>query len=288
MITVLHAKKYYGLSRGIEDVSLEVQPGEIFGFVGPNGSGKTTLIRAMLGLISLSEGEIHLFGHPIYVGMQHHLKDVGYMPSESYFFNEMNVKSILAFFKSMQQVDELYVTRLIDVLDLDVEKKFGSLSFGNKKKVGIVIAMMHQPKLLILDEPTSGLDPRMQHVFLDLILEQKRLGKTIFLSSHMLSEIEKVCDRVALIKEGKILFTRHMTDIRKEESKRIIIWPNYQNMSLEGLTYIKDEIGCSHYTYQGDIQTLMQYLSQYRLMDLVIRNIDLEELFSVYYEKEDR
>lgn len=285
MIHVLHAKKYYGSSRGIEDVSLHVLPGEIFGFVGPNGSGKTTLIRAMLGLLALNDGEISIFNEPIYVGKQYHFKDIGYMPSEAFFFNEMKVKSILSFFKSMQDVDESYLQRLIHDLDLDIEKKFGSLSFGNKKKVGIVVALMHQPKLLILDEPTSGLDPLMQHVFLDLILEQKRLGKTIFLSSHVLSEIEKVCDRVALIKEGNILFIRNMEDIRKEESKRIIIWPNHQYMSLDGLTYLKDDVGCSHYSYQGDINRLTQYLSSYHLMDVVIRNIDLEELFSVYYEK---
>lgn len=285
MIHIEHAKKYYGSSRGIEDVSLKVEAGEIFGFVGPNGSGKTTLIRAMLGLLSLNSGHIHLFDHEIHIGKQDHFHDIGYMPSESYFFNEMNVKSILSFFKSMQRVDEAYVTRLIDVLDLDLNKRFGTLSFGNKKKVGIVVAMMHQPKLLILDEPTSGLDPLMQHVFLDLILEQKKLGKTIFLSSHVLSEIEKVCDRVALIKEGNILFTRYMDDIRKEENKRIIIWPNHQHMSLEGLQYLKDEQGCSHYTYQGDVNHLIHYLSQYHLMDVVIRNIDLEELFSVYYER---
>jgi ABC-2 type transport system ATP-binding protein len=146
---------------------------------------------------------------------------------------------------------------------------------------------MHQPKLLILDEPTSGLDPLIQQRFLDLLLEAKELGQTILLSSHVLSEIEKVCDRIALIKDGKILFTRSIDDIRKEEHKRLIVKPNYQNLLLEGLSYIRDLHGTSHYTYQGDVNTLLEYLSKYKFIDVTLRNIGLEELFSIHYLKEE-
>ena len=285
MIDARHAKKYYGNTRGIEDVTLHVNPGEIFGFVGPNGSGKTTLIRSLLGLLKLDEGSLKLFDQDVKVGKQHHFASVGYMPSESFFFDELKVREILKFFQRTRQVDTDYLSYLIHHLDVDLSKKFGSLSFGNKKKIGIIVALMHQPDVLILDEPTAGLDPLIQARFLDLLIEQKSLGKAILLSSHVLKEIEKVCDRVALIKEGTLLFTRRMEDIRSEESKRIVVWPNHQHLMYDGLTYLKDDHGSSHYTFQGDINGLMHYLSSYTFKDLIIRNIDLEELFQVYYER---
>ena len=287
MIQVVDARKYYGKSRGIHQVTLDVKAGEIFGFVGPNGSGKTTLIRILLGLLELQDGHAYIMDEEVKLGSHLINQDIGYMPSESYFFNEMKVSSVLDFFCSMRKVDPDYLKLLIENLDIDLTKKFGALSFGNKKKIGIVVSLMHQPKLLILDEPTSGLDPLIQSRFLELLLEAKKNGTTILLSSHVLSEIEKVCDRVALIKEGVILFTKSMEDIRKDEHKRLMVTPNYQNLVLEGLSYINDFNGSSHYTYHGDVNLLINYLSQYKFKDVVLRNIGLEELFAVYYIKED-
>jgi len=287
MIHVADARKYYGRSRGIHNVTLDVKEGEIFGFVGPNGSGKTTLIRILLGLLELQDGHAYIMDKEVKLGSHLINQDIGYMPSESYFFNEMKVSGVLDFFQGMRKVNPEYLKLLIENLDIDLTKKFGALSFGNKKKIGIVVALMHQPKLLILDEPTSGLDPLIQSRFLDLLLEAKKNGTTILLSSHVLSEIEKVCDRVALIKEGVILFTKSMEDIRKDEHKRLMVTPNYQNLILEGLSYINDFNGSSHYTYHGDVNLLINYLSQYKFKDVVLRNIGLEELFAVYYIKED-
>jgi ABC-2 type transport system ATP-binding protein len=287
MINVVEARKYYGKSRGIHHVTLQVKEGEIFGFVGPNGSGKTTLIRILLGLLELQDGHAYIMDQEVKLGNHIINQDIGYMPSESFFFNEMKVQGVMDFFKGMRKVDSLYLNKLVDDLDIDLNKKFGALSFGNKKKIGIVIALMHQPKLLILDEPTSGLDPLIQSRFLDLLLEAKKRGTTILLSSHVLSEIEKVCDRVALIKEGVILFTKSMDDIRKDEHKRLMVTPNYQNLNLEGLSYINDFNGSSHYTYHGDVNLLINYLNQYKFKDVVLRNIGLEELFAVYYTKGD-
>jgi ABC-2 type transport system ATP-binding protein len=287
MIKVLNAKKYYGKTRGIEDVTLNVLPNEILGFVGPNGSGKTTLIRALLGLIKIDDGELFVLDQEVKIGSKNINKMIGYMPSESYFFNEMKVKDIIEFFRSMRDVNLEYLNKLITELDIDVTKRFKELSFGNKKKIGIVVSLMHQPKLLILDEPTSGLDPLIQQRFLDLLIEAKELGQTILLSSHVLSEIEKVCDRIALIKDGKILFTRSIEEIRKEEHKRLIVTPNYQNLLLDGLSYIRDIHNSSHYTYQGDVNLLLNYLSKYKFIDITLRNIGLEELFSIHYLKED-
>jgi ABC-2 type transport system ATP-binding protein len=286
MIEVVDLKKYYGSTRGVERVTLHVKQGEIFGFVGPNGSGKTTMIRTLLGLISKDGGSAKLFGKEVNIGDPDLNKDIGYMPSESYFFNEMKVKDILKFFKSMRTVDDGYLLMLIEQLDLDLEKKFGSLSFGNKKKVGLVVALMHQPKLLILDEPTSGLDPLIQSRFLEIITNEKKRGTTILLSSHVLSEIEKVCDRVALIKEGVILFTKTMDEIRQNEHKRLLVTPNHHDLVLEGLSFIQDFDQSSQYAYVGDVNLLVKFLSGYKFLDINIRNVGLEEIFAIYYEKE--
>lgn len=286
MIKVYDARKYYGKQRGIESVSLQVNSGEIFGFVGPNGAGKTTLIRALLGLIKIDDGDMFIFDEHVSMGRHKLNKHIGYMPSETQFFNEMKVKDIFSHFQKMRKAQTDITQRLVDVLDINVELKYGKLSLGNKKKIGIVIALMHQPKILILDEPTSGLDPLIQSRFLELLVQAKKNGTTILLSSHVLSEIEKICDRVALIKDGKIIFTKSMEEIRKEEHKRIIISPNYQNLHVNGLNYIKDDQMMSHYTFQGDINQLIFHLSQYKFKDVIIRDIGLEELFSIYYEKE--
>lgn len=287
MIKIYNAKKYYGSIRGIEDVSMQVTDGEIFGFVGPNGAGKTTLIRILLGLLSLDEGDAFIFDEPVHIGSHKLNKDIGYMPSETHMFDDLKVKDIISFFQTMKKGDQDYVKHLIERLDIDTEKKFGSLSFGNKKKIGIVVALMHQPKLLILDEPTSGLDPLIQSRFLELLNDAKKRGQTILLSSHVLSEIEKVCDRLALIKSGKILFTRSMKDIKNEEHKRVLISPNFQNLHVEGLTYMNDDDGISNYTFKGNINELLSHLSTYKFKDVTIRDIGLDELFSIYYEKEE-
>jgi ABC-2 type transport system ATP-binding protein len=239
MIYVENLRKYYGKTRGLESVTMQVNPGEIFGFVGPNGSGKTTLIRILLGLIQKDQGIAKVLGEDVFVGQYQMNEHIGYMPSESFFFQELKVKQIIDFFQSLRNVDLTYLDRLINVLDIDLTKKFKNLSFGNKKKIGIVIALMHQPKLLILDEPTSGLDPLIQNRFLDLLIEQQKKGATILLSSHVLSEIEKVCDKVALIKDGEILFTKTIDDIKKDEHKKLIIKPINHNLDFEELVFSK-------------------------------------------------
>ena len=287
MIDVKGLKKFYGQTRGIASVTMHVNPGEIFGFVGPNGSGKTTLIRILLGLIKKDEGLAKVFNQDVFVGQHDVNKDIGYMPSESFFFQELKVHQIIDYFRSMRNVDDDYLKKIIHVLDIDVQKKFKNLSFGNKKKIGIVVALMHQPKLLILDEPTSGLDPLIQSRFLELIAEQKQNGTTILLSSHVLSEIEKVCDRVGLIKEGEILFIKTMEDIRKDEHKRVIVEPQTDALSCPGLSFMTHHQHKSYYAYHGEINPLIQYLSTLDFKDVQIRDVTLEEIFSIYYEKED-
>ncbi|MDX9691413.1 MAG: ABC transporter ATP-binding protein [Acholeplasmataceae bacterium] len=287
MIYVENLRKYYGKTRGLESVTMQVNPGEIFGFVGPNGSGKTTLIRILLGLIQKDQGVAKVLGEDVFVGQYHVNEHISYMPSESFFFQELKVKQIIDFFQSLRNVDLTYLGRLINVLDIDLTKKFKNLSFGNKKKIGIVIALMHQPKLLILDEPTSGLDPLIQNRFLDLLIEQQKKGATILLSSHVLSEIEKVCDKVALIKDGEILFTKTIDDIKKDEHKKLIIKPINHKLDFEELVFVEDIEDKSYYVYQGDVNLLLSYLTGLSFEDLSLRDVTLEEIFSIYYEKED-
>ncbi|MBE0700868.1 MAG: ABC transporter ATP-binding protein [Acholeplasmataceae bacterium] len=288
MIEVKNLKKYYGSERGIEDVTMHVNEGEIFGFVGPNGSGKTTLIRILLGLIDKNSGDAKILGQEVKIDHKRLTENVGYLPSEAFFFDEMKVKGILSFFQNIYGADASYLSHLNHQLDVDINKKFGSLSFGNKKKVGIVVALMHQPKLIILDEPTSGLDPLIQSRFFDLLIEAKQQGATILLSSHVLSEIERVCDRVALIKDGVILFTKTMTEIRKSEHKKLVVKPTNSVLKLKGLTFQKDLNETSQYTYDGDINLLITFLNQHAFEDIDLRNLSLEEVFAIYYEKEEK
>lgn len=207
------------------------------------------------------------------------------MPSEAAFFAEYKVSELIKFYSEIRQPKQAYVEKLIQTLDIDTEKTFQALSFGNKKKIGILIALMHEPELLILDEPTTGLDPLIQKQFLELLLELKKAGKTIFLSSHVLSDIQKVCDRVGLIKNGKVILENDMHLLKKEEHKVVECTPKV-DIQLDGMhDYVETPQGCV-FKYRGQIQPLLQALSLKSLKDVVIRDVSLEEIFLSYYEGE--
>lgn len=287
VITVKLLKKYYGSSRGLEDASLVVEPQEIFGFIGPNGAGKTTLIRILMGLLDKDQGEASIFGLPCQMDGHAMNQAIGYLPSEALFFNEYKVIDVIKFYEGFHQVDADYKKHIIKELDMDVKKKVGELSFGNKKKLGILIAMMHQPKLLVLDEPTTGLDPLIQQNFLNLLLEAKKHGTTIFLSSHVLSDVQKVCDRVALIKDGKVILIEEMKVLHGREHKVIQLRPaievNFDHMSH--MVFSKDQLT---FHYHGDIKPLIEKLSTLTFDDLIIRDVTLEEIFLSYYKEGDQ
>ena len=287
VISVKHLNKYYGKSRGLEDASLEVKSGEIFGFIGPNGAGKTTLIRILMGLLDKDKGEATIFDQPCHMDSYIINQAIGYLPSEALFFNEYKVKDIIAFYSKFHHVDETYKRHIIKELDIDIEKRVSELSFGNKKKLGILIAMMHQPKLLILDEPTTGLDPLIQQKFLNLLLEAKKQQTTVFLSSHVLSDVQKVCDRVALIKDGKVILTEEMKVLHEREHKVVQIRPaltlDLPDISDEIVS--KDEMYCH---YHGEMKQLMKKLAALDIKDVIIRDVTLEEIFLSYYEEGDQ
>ena len=279
--------KYYGSSRGIIELNLSVEAGECFGFIGPNGAGKSTTIRTLLGLISPTAGSAQIFGKDIGKEKEAILQEVGYLPSEALFYPGMKVKDILKFSADLRRKDcTEEAGALSDRLQLDTSRKADELSFGNRKKVAIVCALQSDPALLILDEPTGGLDPLMQHEFFDIIRERNRKGATVFLSSHVLSEVQRNCTRAAVIREGKIIACDSVEALAKTNAKRISV---RGRVELEGLDGIRDrkavEKGVS-FLYSGDMNRLIQRLSEGEISDLSVSEPDLEEIFLHYYGRE--
>ena len=287
-IELHHLTKSYGKHRGIIDVNLEVEKGDFFGFIGPNGAGKSTTIRTLLGLIEKTSGSASLLGTEIGLHNTEVLSDIGYLPSEVQFYPGMKVKDVIQFSASLHKKDcTQEAKRLCEVLDLDWNRKVDELSLGNRKKVGIVCAMQHKPSLYILDEPTSGLDPLMQRAFYTLLQERNKEGATIFLSSHILSEIQKYCHHAAVIREGKILVCDTVDAIGSSDLKKVKIQGQITLPNIEGMSNIKQEEEKQTFFYKGPIQTLIQALSSLEIEDLTITEPDLEDVFLQYYETEE-
>ena len=271
VIDIQHLKKYYGKHMGAEDVSLSVRKGEIFGFLGSNGAGKSTTIRCLLGLIKPSSGQVKLFGGR-YGSLTENLSHIGYMPSEAMFYPNMKVKDVIAFAAKVRKKDcSAEANRLCRLLEVPLDKKIQELSLGNRKKVGIVCALQHQPELLILDEPTSGLDPLMQERFFKLVQKACAAGSTCFLSSHVLSEIKNYCQRAAIIKEGRILKIDTLENLTRSQSKRVTFWKGEQEKT---------------FSFTGSISDLLKKLDSLQPGDFLVEEPSLEDLFRHYYEEE--
>lgn len=280
--------KSYGKSRGIEHVNLKVNQGEIFGFIGPNGAGKSTTIRTLLSLIFPSSGTAEIFGKDCIKYASEIAKDIGYLPSEVFYYDNMKVKDLLAYSASFYNHDcTAKIKELCEVLELDVNRKIEDLSYGNRKKVGIVQGLLHSPKLIILDEPTGGLDPLMQKKFFELIREENKKGATIFFSSHILSEVQKLCDRVAIIKEGKIIQVETIQNLRENSYKRITLEgkENFhkEQFVMEGITQVQIHQTNASFIYNGHINDMLKFLSTFDLNNADISEPDLEEIFMHYY-----
>lgn len=279
--------KLYGKQRGIDNLDLSVEEGEFFGFIGPNGAGKSTTIRTLLGLISPTSGSAEVFGKEITKDKEAILQNIGYLPSEAVFYSGMKVKDVLKLSANMRKKDcTQEAKKLCDRLQLDTSRKVDELSFGNRKKVAIVCALQHCPKLLILDEPTGGLDPLMQREFFEILKERNREGITVFFSSHVLSEVQRNCTRAAIIREGKIIACDSVDALSKTSAKRIRI---HGSVSLNGLNGIRDKTeddGSVSFLYSGDIKALLQLLLSGDITDLSVSEPDLEEIFLHYYQKD--
>lgn len=280
--------KYYGEVKGCENVNFKVKEGEIFGFIGPNGAGKSTTIRTMLGLIYPTSGSVSIFDKDAIEFGPEVRKEIGYLPSEVFYYDKMKVIDLLRYSASFYKGDfEDRIKYLADEMDLNLERKIQDLSYGNKKKVGIVQGLLHSPKLIILDEPTSGLDPLMQKKFFDLIKEENKKGATVLFSSHILSEVQQLCDRVAIIKEGEVISVQDVKEIIEDNYKKFTILGDgvdAKKFDIEGITNLSQKNGGVSFFFKGDINEVVKLLSTINLQDVHIEDPTLEEIFMHYYE----
>lgn len=286
-IKTVNLTKYYGKARGVIELNLSVEKGECFGFIGPNGAGKSTTIRTLLGLISPTAGSVRIFGKDIAKEKEAILQDIGYLPSEAVFYPGMKVKDILKLSADMRKKDCTEEAKtLCERLRLDTSRKVDELSFGNRKKVAIVCALQSDPALLILDEPTGGLDPLMQREFFDIIRQRNQKGTTVFLSSHVLSEVQRNCTRAAVIREGEVIACDSVDALSKTSAKRISVHGSVDWKGLDGIKDMKTADKAVSFLYSGDMNRLIQRLSEGDIFDLNVSEPDLEEIFLHYYEKE--
>lgn len=286
IIKIEHLKKYYGPNRGVEDVSMEIRKGEIYGFIGPNGAGKSTTIRTLIGLINKTSGNILINGKEVDKDDVFLKEDIGYLPSEINLYDDMTVRDILNYHETFYQKDlKERRNELVTLLKIDEDKKMEDLSLGNKKKVGIVLALMHEPSILILDEATSGLDPIMQNIFHNILLDEKKKGTTILYSSHILSEVASICDRVGFIKDGVIIKEDSIDNIKSENL-------TYLTIKSKDIAKIKDELNQKIIKEENDEikflndlkpNEVIKILAKFDINNLLIEEISLEDLFIHYY-----
>ncbi|HPF31124.1 MAG TPA: ABC transporter ATP-binding protein [Candidatus Saccharibacteria bacterium] len=288
--------KYYGKTLGIVDVDMSVVEGEIFGFIGPNGAGKSTTIRTLLGLIYPTSGSAKIFGKDIIEHGPEIKEEIGYLPSEVFYYDDMRVIDLLrysgSFYKKEKKIIESRIIELAEYLDLDLNRKIDDLSYGNKKKVGIVQGLLHSPKLIILDEPTGGLDPLMQQRFFDLLREENKKGATILFSSHILGEVQKLCDRVAIIKNGKIVKVEKISDLAKNTHKRFKIdtikkIDDKIFSELKGISDLNVTNNSANFLFRGNINDVIKIVVKLDLTNMLIEEPDLEEIFMHYYRTDD-
>ena len=276
--------KYYGKSRGITDMNLTVAQGDFFGFIGPNGAGKSTTIRTLLGLIAPSDGNAQILGMDIGRQKEEILSRVGYMPSEASFYRSMRVGDIIKFSAELRRRDcGAEAKNLCERLELDVNKKIRELSLGNRKKVSIVCALQHMPELCILDEPTSGLDPLMQREFYAILEERNKDGVTIFVSSHILTEVQRYCRHAAVIRNGRLLASDSTQRLGHTDTKRVRLKGVKLPLDLPNMKDVQTDGECVSFLYGGNLKDLLNVLAGLPLTDVSITEPDLEEIFMHYY-----
>ncbi len=287
--------KRYGSARGVEDLSFEIEKGEIFGYLGPNGSGKTTTIRCLMGLLRPTSGECCILGRRVVPGKATEHNHIGYLPGEFRAWPGLTPRKLLRLLARLGNGDQIDKRQeeLAERLDLDLDRKMRALSKGNRQKVGIIYAFQHQPDVLILDEPTIGLDPLIRQIVLDLIREIAQAGATILLSSHDLSEVAAVCGRAAILREGHLVELAPISKIAQQGQRRIKIWfvegtqvPELLEDQLPDVRIIQQNTNTLHISYQGTVDALLKWLAQFPVDRIATTETSLEEAFIHYYQKE--
>lgn len=291
VIVIENLTKSYGNGKGIFLVNLSVKKGEVFGFLGPNGAGKTTSIRHLMGFIRPDSGSVSILGMDCFKDAKKIQSNLGYLAGEIAFLEDLSGRQLIEFIASMRNIkvntDKKRIEELMERFELDPRNKIRKMSKGMKQKVGIICAFMHDPDIIILDEPTSGLDPLMQNRFVDLVLEEKERGKTIFMSSHIFEEIEKTCDRTAMIKDGKIIAIEDMKEFRRKKGKTIqLVFQNEADIALfesKGYPILAKEKNTISTKIEGDVMTFLKEVVNYQILDMETKAQSLEEIFLHYY-----
>ena len=279
--------KNYGNDVGIKNINLEIKIGEVFGFIGPNGAGKSTFIRTLLGLLHPSSGTAKVLGHNIKNKSEEIRKKLGYLPSEVNYYDGMSSRELLEYHAGFyENVDTKKVKTLSEIFELDLDRKIEELSFGNKKKCAIIQSVIHEPDLLILDEPTSGLDPLMQNRFFELLEEENKKGTSIFFSSHILAEVQRLCNRAAIIRKGEISAVEDIQSLLEKQMKKArFIFKDKQELKfisgVQNPTWTNNKLT---FDYSGPSKELIQWMNQLDLQDAVLEEPDLETIFMNYYQ----
>lgn len=280
--------KFYGRSRGIIDLDLEVREGEFYGFIGPNGAGKSTTIRILMGLIHRTRGSAWILGRDISREKEQILSEIGYLPSEAVFYPDMRGRDLIRLSADLHRKDCRKASlELCERLQLDPSRRISELSFGNRKKLAVVCALQHDPRLCILDEPTGGLDPLMQKEFFEILKERNEKGMTVFLSSHILSEVQRFCSRAAIIREGRIIASGSVEELARTNAKRVSVRGSFDASGLPAVRDLQISDDTVSFLYSGDINLLLSQLGRQPVMDLTISEPDLEEVFLHYYTEGD-
>jgi len=281
--------KFYGRQRGIVDLSIEVERGEVFGYLGPNGAGKTTTIRLLLDFIRPTRGQARIFGKDVSQSGLEIRKHVGYVPGELAMYDNMTGRDFLTYFAHLRNgIDWKYVEELAKRLDCNLSQPIRSLSHGNKQKIALIQAFMHKPDLLILDEPTTGLDPFMQREFYHMIEEVQAEGRTVFLSSHILPEVERVCDRVGILREGKLVAVEGVKDLKSRALRHLEIHfakpvPKEAFVGVSGVRDVTMEDDIMHCTVVGSLDAVVKAASAFPVDNIITHEPSLEEIFMSFY-----
>lgn len=283
VIEVHNLTKKYKKVTAVDSISFSVKKGEIFGFLGPNGAGKTTTIRTLLGLLKPNQGAAYVCGLDITKNIVDIRKKVGYIPGELALYEHLTGKQCLHYFSSLRNTNLSLLHDLQEIFELPLDRKIKTYSRGMKQKLGIIQAFMDDPEIVIMDEPTSGLDPLLQQKFYRFLENEKKKGRTMFFSSHILSEVEKICDRVAIIQNGRLVALERIEDLKRKKGKKIrlkIAKPDQQAAS-----HLNAEIknGWIEFTSEDDIDTVIKKIAQYTVLDLEIQEFSLEDIFMHYY-----
>lgn len=278
--------KYYGDIRGIEGLSFEVEEGEIFGYLGPNGAGKTTTIRTLLGFLKPTRGDARIFGKEISENLVEIKENVGYIPGELSLYGDLSGKDFLDYFESLRNSDSPLLEDLLDLFEVPLDRKIEGYSKGMRQKLALIQAFMHDPAVVMMDEPTAGLDPLMQQRVYDFLRGEKEKGKTLFFSSHILSEVDKICDRVGIIRDGELVALEDIDSLKEKRGKILRLKIDEDPEKFDGPEDMEIKDGWIEFVVTEDIDKWIKELSNYTVLDLEVNNFSLEDIFIHYYEEE--